>query len=110
MAGGDEAVAAVVAGAGEHDDFAVSKLAEHKPGLLGDGEAGVLHQLLDRDAAFALGVLHFGDGGKLHVEGPSSSGDKRGAVLPTRPPEVFLNSGGHPLKPPARGSAPCTPV
>ena len=67
VARGDEAVAAVVAGAAEDEDAPVGKLAEEEPGLLGDGEPRVFHQLGDGDARVALGVLHFGGRDKSHA-------------------------------------------
>ena len=66
MAGGDEAVAAVVARAAEDEDAALGELAEEEPGLLGDGEAGVLHERGYGDAGLAFGGLHFGDGDEVH--------------------------------------------
>lgn len=45
VAGGDEAVAAVVAGAGEDEDVAAFEGAEEHPGFLGDGEPGFFHEL-----------------------------------------------------------------
>ena len=94
-AGGDVAVAAVVAGAGEHEDRAFG---DQRRGGLGDRAAGRLHQRHAGDArrdGEPVGASHLGGGEKLeHLRPPSAAWMRRNSVMlsrstrPTsRPPE-----------------------
>src|SRR3990170_140469 len=69
VAGGDEAIAAVVAGADQHEGALAPRLFEAERGLVGHGAAGVLHQRGRRDArglGAMLDLAHLIDGDKLH--------------------------------------------
>ena len=60
MAGGNEAVAAVVAGPAKHGDLA--RVGEAGGDLVGHGASGIFHELKARHPAFhgkAVGLAHF---------------------------------------------------
>ena len=72
VAGGDEAVAAVVARPHEDDDVLALQIAKRVACLLGDDEPGVLHQLRRGDAvglAFRFDAAHLVDGDDSHAGG-----------------------------------------